>query len=66
MTLYKKIFHFNINRHDGAAQYDFQIVNALSGQSNDFSYILKDSYNSKNILIITNYISSNSMIQSQE
>ena len=42
MTLYKKIFHFNINRHDGAAQYDFQIVNALSGQSNDFSYILKD------------------------
>ena len=31
-----------INRHDGAAQYDLQIDNALSEQSNDFLYIVQD------------------------
>jgi len=42
MTPYKKVVRFMINRHDGAAQYDLQIDNALSEQSNDFLYIVQD------------------------
>ena len=42
MVEYKKVVRFNINRYDGAAQYDLQIDNALSQKSNNFLYIVQD------------------------
>lgn len=42
MTQYKKVVSFTINRHDGAAQYDFEIHNALRKQSNDYSFEIED------------------------
>ena len=42
MTLYKKVIRFMINRHDGATQYDLQIDNALSDQTNDFLYAVQN------------------------
>lgn len=42
MTQYKKVVSFTINRHDGAAQYDLEIHNALRKQSNDYSFEIED------------------------
>jgi len=42
MTQFKRVVRFMINRNDGASQYDIQIDKALSDQSNEFSYIVKD------------------------